>query len=258
MPKLSILVPTYNRSKLLAECLDGILSTQVDCEVLVRDDASTDDTAEVMAGYVARDPRVTYVRNAVNQGGNNQFNLLTADASGEYLTVMPDDDLPMPSNYDKKVAILDAHPEVGFVYSFRGLRHLDTGQIMYPRRVEQLLYSYIGGRNEFQDLMPGNYIPGNTVVWRKSLTDRWGGLDSAMGKSLSDWDLWLRFTYRTQTAYLNEPLVLAGYHTNRLSSNSVETTLAMLLVWRKWLIDGDELIVLDARMWQRMREMFLM
>jgi glycosyltransferase involved in cell wall biosynthesis len=258
MPKLSILVPTYNRAQLLAQTLESILSTQVDCEVLIRDDASTDNTTEVVERFMACDPRLRYFRNPVNQGGNNQFNLLTQDACGEYLTVLPDDDLSMPGNYDKKVAILEAHPEVGFVYSFRGIRNLETGEVSYPRRIEHLLYSYIGGRNEFLDLLPGNYIPGNTVVWRKSLTDELGGLDSAMGNTLSDWDLWLRYSQRMQTAYLNEPLIMGGFHTNRQSSNVVVTTLSMLLVWRKWLLDAGEPIVLDPRMWQRMRDMFLL
>ncbi len=260
MPKLSILVLTHNRAQLLPRCLDAIGTTRVDCEILVRDDASTDNTPQVMEDYARRDPRVKYFRNATNQGVNKQFALLTGDAQGEYLSVLPDDDLAMPGNFDKKVAILDAYPEIGFVYSFRGIRSLETGQVAFPRRAEQLTYSYIGGRNEFLDLMPGNYIPGNTIVWRKRLTDELGGLDSTISSTLSDWDLWMRYTHHTQTAYLNEPLVLVGRHANQdqLSGNVIDTTLAMLPVWRKWLIDGEETIVLDSRVWQRMRDMFRM
>src|SRR5436309_889785 len=68
-PRLSILVLTYNRERMLAECLDSLLPVQIpDCEILVFDDASTDGTPAVADEYAQRDSRVKYFRHQTNQG----------------------------------------------------------------------------------------------------------------------------------------------------------------------------------------------
>ena len=72
-PKLSILILTYNRQLMLVQCLDSVLLTTVDCEIVIFDDASTDGTPEVLRAYADRDPRIRYFRQPSNVGGAANF-----------------------------------------------------------------------------------------------------------------------------------------------------------------------------------------
>ena len=256
---LSIFVPTYNRQHMLPKCLESLRATTVDCEILVYDDASTDGTQQLMERLAKEDPRLRYFRQDVNRGAAANFKYFLEEARGEFLGDMADDDWALPGCYEKKVAILEAHPEVGFVYSFRYLYDEASGTYSAPRRVEHLNYSYIGGRNEFLDLLPGNYIMANGMVYRRSLLERVGAYDDTMPTTLSDWELWLRLSWHAQTAYINEPLAVTRQHGSRLSTTEhADTTTGMIAVWRKWLVQNETPPVIDDRMWQRMYDMFLM
>jgi len=93
MPSLSICIPTYNRSKLLAELLDSIiLQNEPGIEVVVSDDASPDDTADVVAFYTGKLPNLKYIRQDKNIGLDRNFRAVVEAASGDYVWLMGDDD----------------------------------------------------------------------------------------------------------------------------------------------------------------------
>ena len=107
-----IAVPTRNRAHLLAETLDTLLAQDYDnFRVVVSDNASTDHTGEVVRGYAARDPRVTYSRNETNIGLIGNFNrAIELTAGGEYAVIAGDDDLYDRTFLPRLVAILEANP----------------------------------------------------------------------------------------------------------------------------------------------------
>jgi len=256
-PKLSILILTHNRQHMLSECLDSVLPTVVDCEIAVFDDASTDNTAEVVKRYAARDPRIRYHRHDVNIGVNANVKAAMEQARGELICLLGDDDSVLPGNYEKKVAVLDAHREVGFVYSLAYFTNEFNQSPVVARRGEYLDYSYIGGRAEFFDLISGNYIPGISIVFRRRLWDELGGYDERMPPTLSDWDLWLRYSYQWPTAFINEPLVNVRMHGGGVSSTkATDMAMGMITVWRKWLVERPDPPKLDRRLWQRMQAVF--
>jgi glycosyltransferase involved in cell wall biosynthesis len=92
-PKVSIMIPTYNRAHYLADAIDSSLAQDYpNFEVIVSDNASTDDTVEVIRKYLS-DPRFRYYRNEENLGsGPNAARLLYEFAQGEYAKFLPDDD----------------------------------------------------------------------------------------------------------------------------------------------------------------------
>lgn len=93
MPKLSICIPTYNRSACLAELLDSILAeNSTEVEVVVGDDASPDDTEAVAATYADRLTHFTYFRHPVNVGVDGNIAAVSAHATGDYVWLMGDDD----------------------------------------------------------------------------------------------------------------------------------------------------------------------
>src|SRR5438552_5035717 len=116
-PRLSVLIFTYNRQRMLADCLDSVVPTTADCEIGVFDDGSTDGTAELVRGYAERDPRIRYFQQPTNVGLLANIEKAAKEARGEYITLLADDDSVEPGNYERKVAILEAYPRVGFIYS---------------------------------------------------------------------------------------------------------------------------------------------
>jgi glycosyltransferase involved in cell wall biosynthesis len=250
---------TYNRERMLAQCLDSVVPTAADCEILISDDGSTDGTPDLVRRYADRDPRIRYFRQPKNVGFLANLENAEKEARGEYLTSLADDDSVEPGNYERKVAILDAYPEIGLVYSLAWAADENLISRQVIRRAEYLDYSYIGGRDEFTDLMSGNYFPGNAVVFRRSLLEQYGSLDRNLPPAAyphSDWDLWLRYTRHHETAFINEPLVKARFHGGSMGQASRDLAMGSIAVWRKWLVDSAEPPVLDNRTWEKMYAVF--
>ncbi len=111
-PKVSVLMTLYNKGEFVVEAIDSILKgTYGDLEVLVMDDASTDDgPAKVRA---INDPRIRLVTAAKNGGRAAAANRGYEAARGEYIAVLDADDTAHPERLAKQVTFMDAHPEVG-------------------------------------------------------------------------------------------------------------------------------------------------
>src|SRR5262249_35865883 len=119
-PLVSVLVPTFNRSGMLTQALESaVRQTHRTLEIVVADNASSDDTAAVVERMAAADARIRYVRHPVNLGylGNIQF-LLDA-AAGEYVKFLMDDDVLLPNCVESLVRPCTADPSVGFATSKR-------------------------------------------------------------------------------------------------------------------------------------------
>ncbi|MBQ5728561.1 MAG: glycosyltransferase [Mailhella sp.] len=131
MPRISVLMPVYNtRPDHLREAITSILAqTFVDFEFLILNDCSTDpQVEEVVKSY--SDPRIVYAVNEHNLGISGVRNRLLDMAQGEYLAVMDHDDVSLPARFERQVAYLDAHPEVGIVGTFT--RGKENGKISQP------------------------------------------------------------------------------------------------------------------------------
>lgn len=114
LPLVSIVVPVFNGEKYLRESLDSIVNqTYPRTQVLVMDDASTDGTATVVAGY---GDRVTYYRQPENKGQFGNVNDGIARADGEYIAVFHADDVYLPSIVEREVAFLQRHRDTGAVF----------------------------------------------------------------------------------------------------------------------------------------------
>ena len=111
-PLVSVIVPTYNRAAKIAKAVASLQNqTYRNIEILVVDDASTDDTADVMADIQANDPRVVFHRCAVNGGCSVARNVAMTMATGEYIAFLDDDDSFLPSNLSVRAGLLVATPE---------------------------------------------------------------------------------------------------------------------------------------------------
>lgn len=117
-PRVSIGLPVYNGSNFLAETLDAILAqTFADFELIITDNASTDETPAICRVYAARDPRIAYHRTETNAGAAANYNWAFALARGEYFKWSAHDDLMEPSFLACCVEALDRQPEVVLAFT---------------------------------------------------------------------------------------------------------------------------------------------
>jgi glycosyltransferase involved in cell wall biosynthesis len=117
VPKISVCIPTYNRSLLLSEAIASVLEqTEANFELIVCDDGSTDGTPHLMA-ELARfgDPRIRYIRHRRNIGKSNNMRSGFAAATGQYFIKFDDDDRLTPDFLSATAAILDSYPQADFV-----------------------------------------------------------------------------------------------------------------------------------------------
>lgn len=168
-PLLSVIIPTYNYGRFLRQAISSVLEQGVDdIEILVLDNASTDNTFEVMQAY-ADEPRVRYLRNLRNVGP--RYNVLNGIqmARGRYLSMLMADDYFNPGYLSNLLTRLLERPDV--VIGYTAIRWVNEhGQpLSMPRHPGYTSEDYTGGRNEFADLLVhDNYIaPSAALIQRE-------------------------------------------------------------------------------------------
>jgi len=110
-PRVSIGLPVFNGEKYLEETLDSILAQEyTDFELIISDNASTDQTQQICSTYASRDGRIRYYRNEVNFGGSYNYNRVFKLSSGEYFKWAAHDDILAPDYLMKCINILDKEP----------------------------------------------------------------------------------------------------------------------------------------------------
>ena len=192
--RVSVIIPAYNYGRYLESCLTSVLSqTGVALEVLVVDDASTDDTREVAQRIAATDGRVEVRTHAGNAGHIATYNEGLDWASGEYVVLISADDLLTPGALSRAAGFLDAHPEVGLVYG--GVLLFHDGEPLpaarTPERPERQVRAgrdWIRGRCRAAE----NAIVSPEVMVRADRQRALGGYRADLPHS-GDLEMWLRF-----------------------------------------------------------------
>lgn len=159
MPRVSVIIPAYNTAAYLAETIESVLQqTYRDFEVIVVDDGSSDNTAEVARSFA---PPVTVLTKA-NGGPAAARNLAIQNSTGEFIAFLDSDDLWVADKLAEQVALLDAAPEIGCVYGEARMFHQDADQKNVIRKI-----GYTANAS-FKQLLFGDFIPNSTVVIRRS------------------------------------------------------------------------------------------
>src|SRR5205807_1774138 len=152
MSRVDVIVPCHNYARYLRGCVESVLSQpEVDIRVLVIDDASPDDTAEVGARLAAEDARVEFRRHAVNQRHIATYNEGLAWAAGDYALLLSADDLLTPGALARATRVLDAHPEVGLIYGRQILFSTDSPVLDRPLR-DDAAYRVVDGPSFIAEL----------------------------------------------------------------------------------------------------------
>jgi glycosyltransferase involved in cell wall biosynthesis len=117
MPKISLIMTVYNRSRYLDEAIASVLAqTFQDWELILWDDGSTDGSVAIAQTYAEQDSRI-HLHSAVHQGRAAALRATHALAQGDYVGWIDSDDRLTPATLAATAAVLDTTPEVGWVYT---------------------------------------------------------------------------------------------------------------------------------------------
>ena len=130
VPRVSVFIPTYNRAKLLPHAIRGVLEqTFDDLRLVVSDNASEDETQEVVASF--DDPRIEYVRQPENLGAFGNHNWFLTRVETDFALILCDDDLVYPTLLERMVAELDRRPRAGVVHAAFDVID-EEGEVLLP------------------------------------------------------------------------------------------------------------------------------
>jgi glycosyltransferase involved in cell wall biosynthesis len=200
---VSVVIPTRNRCARLLEAIASVRAqTGVDFEIIVVDDASSDETPQALPPLCREEPRLRYVRNESPLGGSGARNAGAALARGEFVAFLDDDDCFLPGKLERQVAVLRSSPDAlaasgSFWLYFEG-RQSVRRLLRSPRsRAELLRANILGGAS--------------VCMVREEVFRKVGGFDPLL-PSCQDWDLWLKLHARGGIVVCEEPLVRYSLH----------------------------------------------
>lgn len=215
-PRVSVAIPNYNYARYLPETIESALDQPgIDVDVLVVDNASTDDSVEVVRRLANADPRVRIIVHSTNEGQIASFNEAVQSTTGEYVVMLCSDDLLTPGSLTRSAALLEAHPNVGFTYGFPRSFTDKRPEI----RTDVTGWSVWAGRKWFDARYKDarNVITSPEVLMRRSLVDQ-VRFDTRYPER-SDLLLWLRGALLGDVGRVHGPCqALQRIHDARLSN----------------------------------------
>jgi glycosyltransferase involved in cell wall biosynthesis len=196
MPRVTVIIPTHERPQMLARAVASAQAAGTDVEVIVVDDASTDETAAVCSDL----PGIRYVRVDRNQGVAGARNIGIMVSTAGYIAFLDDDDLRLPGSLDLQVEALEAHPEAGFACGamvMAGQDYQPNGEVVRARQ---------SGGDVFWELLELDFpvMPLCTVI-RKEAFLRAGLLNRQIG-GIDDWDIFTRIAELYPVLVLDTPV----------------------------------------------------
>jgi glycosyltransferase involved in cell wall biosynthesis len=232
-PGVSIVLPVHNGAAYVRDAIESCLAqTYEDLELVLVDDASTDETPAVLAEYEQRDRRVVVVPLTENRRLPGALNAGFGRSSGRYLTWMSDDNRYRPQAIERMAAVLETRPDVDLVYS------------SYTITDEQWHALEPGDVRDFRLLIHWNVV-GPCFLYRRTLYEQVGDYSSDAVLA-EDYDYWLRASARHTLFWLDDDLYEYRRHDQSLTGtegqrviDAAQVVLARNLPRLRWASAGD-------------------
>lgn len=228
MPKISVLMPVYNtEEEYLREAIESILSQDFeDFEFLIINDGSQNNAEKVILSY--EDERIKYHKNEKNLGLIDTLNKGLELATGEYIARMDSDDVSLPERFKKQVAFLDENSDVDV---------LGTWFNCFPRN--RVIKSFTNDKDIKECLLVNSNIIGHpTVMFRRTIMDRFGAKYDKKAIYAEDYALWLSLLDKVKFA--NIPEILLNY---RIHDKNVSKTNAV----KQCLIAKKQMVIAQGK-----------
>ncbi len=209
MPLISVIIPTYNRSWILKDAVDSVLSQKfTDFELIVVDDGSTDSTSELLSAYKDRIIKIRQENRGVSSARNSGLRA----ASGLYVAFLDSDDMWLPEKLSSQVDFFESHPEA--VICQTDEMWIRKGVRVNPKNRHKKPSGMI-----FEPSLRLCLVSPSAVMMKKSIFDEIGLFNEAF-PACEDYDLWLRTGLYYPVHLIERQLVVKrGGHKDQLSGN---------------------------------------
>lgn len=205
--RVTVAVVSYNHSRFIVECLESIRKQSIDCEVLIVDDNSTDNTKKVVEEYLTKYPNfATFIPNTVNRGLNRNLNFLLGKAKGEYFTYISADDFMMPGRIEKHLKMLDESSSSQLAYSNAAVADSNSKILEHDSKDE---FPWPENQEYWSDaqhaLLERNWIPAASIFIKTAFLRTIGGYSEDI--YFEDFELLTRAAQYTTFEWVEEQLV---------------------------------------------------
>jgi len=217
MNSVDIVIPCYNYGRYLSYCVHSVLSQRdVQVRVLIIDDNSSDDTPIVGAKLAAEESRVTFIRHVVNQGLIKTANEGIMDwTAARYALLLSADDALTQGSLIRATEIMEAHPEVGFVYGMAEV--IDEEAAPVKPEISGSSSRVISGAEFLQhSYRYGNSVPSPTAVVRLGFQKQLGGYNPGFPHT-SDMEMWMRFATRSSIGVVSAVQAYYRWHPRNMT-----------------------------------------
>ncbi len=252
-PLVSIIIPCYNYAHFLSECFENLKNqSHTNWECLIVDNASTDNSKDVIHSFSALDNRIKYFYQPV-KGPSAARNLGIKEAKGEFVQFLDADDLLQANKLKNGISIFNNHPDAAIVYSdMRYFAHGNENELFYAMQLNKtqdkpwMCYAQGQKKEMLPDLLKANIMVISSPLIKKSTLDEIGNFDETLAYN-EDWELWLRFALANKKFILdkeNDSMTLIRVHkTSHSSNNAFKMFLAGLRIGNRYenLIDDSSL-----------------
>lgn len=222
---VSVIIPTRNRSFLLSRAIESVLNQKYnEIELIVVDDASEDNTSQVVERYRQRFRNFRYIRNNSQCGGAKARNIGISVASGKYISFLDDDDEWLSEKVEFQQRFLNSHPDVMAVSCWY-IEDTD-GRKRKVRKYEQI---------SFENMLWENFLGSfSFVMVRREIFEKIGLLDESL-TICQDWDLWLKVSKDYKVCVVNKFLSIYYKHGgDKITALTAETISSYSNVYGKY------------------------
>lgn len=225
MPKVSVIIPTYNRAKLIRRAVDSVLSQSYkDYEIIIVDDGSTDNTKEILANY---DGSIRYIYKN-NEGISATRNRGIKEAKGEFIAFLDSDDEWLPDKLALQADLLEKNKKLGLVCSKMIILNGNSEKIgMKPEQKTG---------EDFRELLEiGGDLPTSTVMVRKECFDKVGVFDELL-PPMEDFEMWVRIASKYDIYTVPDKIFALYYrHDQQITSDKFKVYEATVKLQRKFM-----------------------
>jgi glycosyltransferase involved in cell wall biosynthesis len=255
MPKVSVVIPTYNRTHFIAEAMQSVIDqTFTDFELIVVDDGSTDNTREVVSSF--KDHRIKYIYYQENKGASSAQNTGIRASTGEYVAILGSDDIWLPQNLELQVKLLDSRPDIALVCSDMYLFDNNSRKLLGRFWHDKHSDAYINPQKVTQHalkrlLEKGCFIGPQATLMRRAVLTEVGCFDESL-VTHEDWDLFVRIVKRFPICINDIPLTMVRKHGISLQSSTERMYNGAVRVLGKamssYSLTGQELRLIERRL----------
>jgi glycosyltransferase involved in cell wall biosynthesis len=210
--KISVLLPCYNQARYLPQAIESVLTQQnADWELLISDDASTDNSAEIIRSYAARDPRIHFHVQSPNLGMAANWNWCLEQTTGHYIKFLFGDDyFCTPDTLAQLSRAFETNPQAVIATSARLIVD-ENARTLFVANELNLNTPKTGEEVILRCLLEGKNLIGepSAVMFRREAAKR--GFDPSY-RQLIDWEFWAYLLEQGELAYVEKPLCAFRCH----------------------------------------------